>query len=105
MTLAKKERARRLATLARYINENLDGYEARIEGGFCDTDTKIGRLRIPGKGRTGNRIKVRRLSDGLLVLDHNSAETYRTNSEVEDWIRRVEGGWTPDHLNPRYCRW
>lgn len=102
--LSKRKNARRLSTLARYINESLDGYEAKLMDGYCNTDTKIGRLRIPGKGRYGNQIKVRR-ADGLLVLNHNSAETYRSNQEVEEWIRRVESGWTPDTLNPRYCRW
>lgn len=93
--------ARRLNVLALYITEHLSGYEAKIVEGYCDTDRKIGRLRIPGKGRRGNRILVRRLVDKVMVLDHNAAETYRTNQEVEDWISRVEGGWVPDYINSR----
>lgn len=89
-------RARRLKTIAKYINENWPDYEARIVDGYCDTDRKIGRLRIPGKGRTGNRLQVRRKADKVVVLDHNAAETYRCNDEVEYWVKRVEGGWEPE---------
>ena len=92
----------RLTTLARYINDHLPGYEAKIEEGYCDTDRKAGRLRIQGRGRTGNRIKVRRRATGEVVLDHNSAETYRSNSEVVAWIARVEGGWDPNNLSGCY---
>ena len=77
---------RRLPTLAKWINANMadKGYEAKIEGGYCNTDRKIGRLRCPGKGRTGNQLVVTRY--GTKVLDHNSAETYRTNQEAESWL-------------------
>jgi hypothetical protein len=80
--------ARRLPTIAKWINANMaeQGYVARIEGGYCNTDRKIGRLRWPGKGREGNRLIVERY--GTKVLDHNSAETYRFNSEVEFWLER-----------------
>lgn len=80
--------ARRLATIARFINAHLPGYAARIEKGYCSTDRKIPgtRLRHPGKGRWGNELFVEK--DGVEVLRHNAAETYRTNSEVEDWLRR-----------------
>lgn len=81
-------KARRLKAIAKCINDNLAGYDARIENGFCSTDSKISgtRLRRPGKGRQGNRIIVTKGSE--VVLDHNSAETYRTNSEVEEWLDR-----------------
>jgi hypothetical protein len=91
--------ARRLSTIAKHINENWTEYEAKIIEGYCDTDRKIGRLRLPGKGRTGNRLVVRRKADKKCVLDHNAAETYRSNDEVEYWVSRVEGGWKPDTLN------
>ena len=63
--------SRRLKTIAKYINESLDGYEARIVGGYCNTDRKFSgsRLRWPGKGRTGNRLQVRRTRGSHLVLD------------------------------------
>jgi len=81
-------KARRLKAIAKWINENLGGYTARIEEGYCNTDRKISgtRLRNPGNGRWGNRIIVKKGSE--VVLDHNSAETYRKNSEVEEWLER-----------------
>jgi hypothetical protein len=85
-------RARRLKAIAKHINESWPEYEAKIVEGYCDTDRKIGRLRVPGKGRRGNRLLVRRRSDKRIVFDHNAAETYRSNDEVEYWVRRVESG-------------
>jgi len=76
--------ARRLKTLAKEIN-NLPGYTAEIVEGYCNTDRKIGRLRSPGKGRYGNQLIVKDLQ-GNVVLDHNAAETYRYNEEVERWL-------------------
>ncbi len=45
-----------------------------------------------GKGRTGTRLIVRWRNLSFhdprsRVLDHNAAETYRRNEEVEDWLR------------------
>ena len=99
--------ARRLKTIAKEINERPE-LHATIVQGFCDTDRDIPgtRLRHPGKGRWGNRVVVkvvlvcngpgrwafetthRHYEPGDVVLDHNSAETYRTNSEVEEWLER-----------------
>lgn len=92
------KRVPRLKSLAKYINENMPAYEAQVVAGYCNTDRKIGRLRWPGKGRHGNRLKVRRRSDNKMVFDHNAAETYRCNDEVVQWIKRVEGGWEPPAL-------
>jgi hypothetical protein len=74
-------KAPRLGTIAKWINANTT-LVATIERGFCDTDRKFkgSRLRWPGKGRWGNRLIVRR--GGIVVLDHNSAETYRYNAEA-----------------------
>lgn len=84
-------RARRLKTIAAYINATHgDKLKARIERGYCNTDRKIGRLRWPGKGRTGNRLIVTDAATGKVLLDHNAAETYRSNDEVEDWLERWE---------------
>ncbi len=77
--------SRRLKTIAREINESCPGITAEIIKGYCDTDRKIGRLRWPGKGRYGNRIIVRDAT-GRVLLDHNAAETYRCNAEVESWL-------------------
>ena len=82
--------ARRLGTVAHWINEHhgKEGYQARIEPGFCNTDRKIPgtRLRHPGKGRRGNKLVVTK--NGVEVLTHNSAETYRNNHEVEMWLKK-----------------
>lgn len=89
-----KVKARRLKQIVNEINANYPLLVARIEEGHCNTDRKIKgtRLRHPGRGRTGNRIIVRwrhlgTLDPGSVVLDHNSAETYRHNGEVEQWLR------------------
>lgn len=80
----------RLRTIARLINEHCPGYRAEIVAGFCNTDRKISgtRMRSPGKGREGNRLIVR--GHGRVVIDHNAAETYRTNAEVMD---KIEARW------------
>lgn len=80
---------RRLKTIARWINENLSGrgYSASVSDGYCDTSTKVGRLRWPGKGRYGNHLMV--WHKGEMILSHNSAETYRTNAEVESWLKKL----------------
>lgn len=89
-------RCPRLATIARWVNEQFPGWEAHVERGYCNTDRKIGRLRWPGKGRRGTRLIVRErgqsaLSRDGLVLDHNAAETYRHNGEVLDWFLGAGG--------------
>lgn len=67
-------------------------------GGWCSTDRKITgtRLRRPGRGRRGSRLivspRIRTGNPGQIVFEHNAAETYRTNQEVVDWIRRRKAG-------------
>jgi hypothetical protein len=78
--------SRRLKTIARWINENVPTLRATVVRDLVDTSRKIGRLRWPGKNRSGNRIIVRRRSDDCIVLDHSAAETYRHNEEVERWL-------------------
>jgi len=92
--------ARRLATIAKEINE-VTPYTATIVRGYCNTDRKIAgtRLRWPGKGREGNRLIVRD-EGGNVVLDHNAAETYRMNSEVEEWLESVKVAMR-NHPTPR----
>lgn len=86
--------ARRLKTIAKYINSHTN-LKAEITIGYCNTDRKVGRLRMPGKGRIGNRIIIFD-QDNNELLDHNSAETYRSNQEVEDflkyYLRKQKGG-------------
>ena len=78
--------ARRLKTLAKEINK-IEGYTAEIVKGYCNTDRHISgtRFRIPGKGRYGNKLIVKD-KEGNVVLEHNAANTYRYNGEVEVWL-------------------
>ena len=95
--------ARRLKTIAKWINENLaeKGFMAKVEEGFCSTDRKLSgtRLRRPGKGRTGNCLKVYRAGREYPIFEHNAAETYRTNEEVERWLERLIMGLELDAMN------
>lgn len=86
--------ARRLKQLAEEINRRFPRMIARIEEGYYNTDRKIPGTRLirKGKGLTGNRLIVRwrnlsSLDPRSLVLDHNAAEWYRRNEEVEEWLR------------------
>jgi len=83
---------RRLATIAKEINAEVEGFTAQVVPGYCNTDRKIAGTRLihPGKGREGNKIVVRN-AEGNVVLSHNAAETYRTNSEVEEWLAKLKG--------------
>lgn len=87
-------KARRLKAIAKWINDNMAhlGYVAKITEGYCNTDRKIPgtRLRRAGKGRRGNKLVV--YKNGVEIKTHNSAETYRSNDEVEAWLKReLEG--------------
>jgi hypothetical protein len=102
-----------LKQIAAFINANPKlGLHAEMERGYASTDRKIPgtRLRRQGKGRTGARIKVFDTraqppkdyvrsfyglvygEHGLLVHDHNNAETYRQTSEVAEWLRNFLKG-------------
>lgn len=85
-----------IRTLAAEIRQRWPGLEVKVESVTANTDRKIGRLRWPGKGRKGTRLIVRDPSRpevtaggftfGMLLLDHNNAETYRRTEEVRKWI-------------------
>jgi hypothetical protein len=100
-----------LKRLAAFINANPKmGLRATVEQGYASTDRKISgtRLRRPGKGRKGSRIKIwdtqAKMPEnhrsfgmvfgehGLLLHDHNNAETYRRTSEVTSWLRNFLKG-------------
>jgi hypothetical protein len=75
----------RLKTLAKYINEFVDGYTAHVRGGYHESCRVYGRVVITGNCRSTTILEVRN-SDGVLAVRHNSAETYRTNYDVVNWI-------------------
>lgn len=103
-----RKRAPSLKQLAEFINEWLPKLEAKIVEGYCDTDRKIGRLRWPGKGRTGNKIVVekRRGKRGRYPFyEHNAADTYRHNGEVVRWIAKQVGHKDPFGLEHRWVSW
>lgn len=83
--------ARRLKTIAKWINDNTT-MTAVVVPVVVSTDKRYpttpgsGRMaRWPGKGRKGTLLTVTD-SDGAVVLSHNSAHGFRTNSEVETWL-------------------
>jgi hypothetical protein len=82
---------RTLKTIASWINENLPELHATVEKSWSNTDRQIPgtRLRHPGKGRHGTRPIVRMRDTNESVFNHDSSETYRSNSEVESWLE----GW------------
>lgn len=79
-----------LKQIARWIETSpkciRHGIHAKVERGYASTDRKIPgtRLRHPGKGRTGSRIRVFR--GGAMIHDHNNAKTYRCTEEVVTWL-------------------
>lgn len=85
----RTHKARRLKTLAAVINAS-GKYTATIERSFCNTDRKPRGFRYithKGRGRWGNKLIVRN-KKGAVVFEHDAAQTYRCNAEVEEWIRR-----------------
>lgn len=81
--------ARKLKTIAEWINKNTK-YTATIRKSHCNTDRKPKGFRYitsKGKGRWGYLLEVKN-AKGEIIYDHDSAETYRTNAEVEEWIKQ-----------------
>jgi hypothetical protein len=72
-----------LIELARFISEVMK-LKVELAESWSDTDRSIGRLRSPGKGRHGKRLKV--FKNDQLIFDHDSSETYRHNTDVCHWI-------------------
>lgn len=91
-----KPRARRLATIVAWINENRPELRVTMEPWTTSTDTKVAgtRFRRQGKGRKGHRFKVYRREGGPKdgigspkpIFDHESGEKYRCNADVERWL-------------------
>ena len=91
--------ARKLETIAKWINENTE-YRAVIHRTTVNTDRPIPkglcyRTHV-GKGRVGLLLEVYN-KNGELRYQHNSAETYRNNQEVEHWIK--------DGMPEQYGNW
>ena len=84
-------RPRPLKAIAAWINQHTPalGLRARAESSKVSTDQQIAgtRFRRPGKGRRGVDLRVTDLR-GNHALRHHSGETYRTNSEVEEWLAK-----------------
>jgi len=81
--------ARRLATIAKEINERIEGLTAEVVPGYTGIEHMPSgvRIRHPVRGKWGNRIIVRN-SRGDVVLDHNGAEFYKRNGEVDFWLKK-----------------
>lgn len=84
-------RAPSLKKLAAEIERRFPDLSAQVNPSWASTDRDIPgtRLRSPGKGRHGNELVVRKrasASGGPVLYRHNSAETYRNNGEVVNWI-------------------
>lgn len=87
---------RRLSAIADWINANRPELRATVEKSSSSTDTKVAGTRFirRGRGRKGNRIKIYLREGGPVdgigapkpIFDHNAAETYRSNDEVECWL-------------------
>lgn len=99
-----KPKRQTIKSLAKEIRERFPKLHVHIRSWKSDTDRKIGRLRWPGKGRTGDRITVTD-ANGEVLLDHKNSETYRTTSEVREWldwcIKRGKPGTKGDMWNNR----
>jgi hypothetical protein len=87
----------KLPTLTKRIKELWPEYRVTCEPETVDTDRKYpgSRLRWPGKGRPGYDLRVRKKAPTIkdeyheeTIFEHHSGETYRTNQEVVDWIKK-----------------
>ena len=83
---------RTLKDLARAINGLDNGYQATVQSSWSNTDRRKPRGQRYrthiGKGRKGLRIKVRS-PDGVVVLDHDTSETYRTVREAVELAQKL----------------
>lgn len=78
-----------IAKMAEYVRAVFPDLKVRVEESEDTKDRPAGRLRIPGKTYYGKRIVVIN-RDGNKLLDHDSSETYRHNTEVARWILKRE---------------
>lgn len=86
--------------LAAWVNAHpvVDGgrrrVRAKVERSHSSTDRQIGRLRWPGKGRSGVRLTLYAYDSNndqtgglpVEIYQHDTSETYRTHDEARQWI-------------------
>lgn len=85
----------RLPAMARAINLKVEGYTAVVEKTSTNTDRKVGRYRIPGKGREGNRLIVTN-ADGVKMFEHDASRGGK-NDGVAFTIEKLWGPvWDKD---------
>lgn len=85
-----RRRAPRLEEIAAIVTNHFPkGYSAEVVSSWSSTDRKLTgtRLRHPGKGRRGNRLVVKR--GPVVLVDHDSSETYRENGEALEKVARL----------------
>ena len=80
----KTIRCPRLKTLANIINEFIDGYTAKVRGGDYTSSTRTGRYCIDGATRSATMLTIQ--GDSGYIKRHNSAEAYRSNYDIVEWI-------------------
>lgn len=77
-----------IKTLADEIRRRWPELRVEVTRGYCNTDRKPRGCRYitrKGRGRWGSHLRVYDV-DGVKLLDHNNAETYRTTRDVVRWI-------------------
>lgn len=80
----KSVRCPRLKTLAKYINEYVGGYTAKVRSSEHTSSTRTGRYCIEGATRSATMLTIQGANG--YIKRHNSAEAYRSNYEIVDWI-------------------
>ena len=80
----KTVRCPRLKTLANIINEFVDGFTANVRGSDYTSSTRTGRYCIDGATRSATMLTIQGANG--YVKRHNSAEAYRSNYDIVDWI-------------------
>jgi hypothetical protein len=80
----KTVRCPRLKTLANIINEFVDGYTAKVRSSYHTSSTLTGRYCIDGATRSATMLTIQ--GENGYIKRHNSAEAYRSNYDIVDWI-------------------
>jgi hypothetical protein len=80
----KSVRCPRLKTLANIINEFIDGYTAKVRASDYTSSTRTGRYCIDGATRSATMLTIQ--GENGYIKRHNSAEAYRSNYDIVDWI-------------------